>query len=98
MQRCMDDRLGNATGGEDLFLEMLGTLAAALAETPGTQITHMSYRNRVLDLKLTVPDIDTLERIKSLVADRGALQMDIAQTNPGEGKVESQIELKKPSA
>jgi general secretion pathway protein L len=98
MQRCMDERLGNVAGGEDLFLEMLGTLAAALAETPGTQVTHISYRNRVLDLKLTVPDIDTLERIKSLVADRGALQMDIAQTSPGEGKVESQIELKKPTA
>jgi general secretion pathway protein L len=98
MQRCMDERIGASTGGEDLFLEMLGTLAAALAETPGTQISQMSYRNRVLDLKLTVPDIDTLERIKSIVADRGALQMEIAQTRPGDGKVESQIELKKPSA
>jgi hypothetical protein len=58
----------------------------------------MNYRNRVLDLKLTVPDIDTLERIKSIVADRGALQMDIAQTRQGEGMVESQIELKKPTA
>jgi type II secretion system protein L len=98
MQRCMDDRIGAGTGGEDLFLEMLGTLAAALAETPGTQISQMSYRNRVLDLKLTVPDMDALERIKSLVADHGALQMEIAQTRPGDGKVESQIELKKPSA
>jgi hypothetical protein len=98
MQRCMDERLGGGSAGEDLFLEMLGTLAGALAETPGTQITQMNYRNRVLDLKLTVPDIDTLERIKSLVADRGTLQMEIAQTSTEEGKVESQIELKKPTA
>jgi len=52
----------------------------------------------VLDLKLTVPDIDTLEQLKTLVADLGGLQMEIAQTRPGDGKVESQIELKKPSA
>ena len=77
---------------------MLGTLAKALAKAPGTQVTQLNFRNHVLDLKLTVPDIDTLEQLKTLVADLGGLQMEIAQTRPGDGKVESQIELKKPSA
>lgn len=99
MQRCLDSRTGGATAaGDDAFLEMLGTLAAAMAETPGTKVQQLNFRNRTLDLRLTVPDIDTLERIKTLVADRGGLQMTIAQTRPGDGVVESQIELKKAGA
>lgn len=98
MQRCLDEKLGHSDAGPDVFLEMLGTLSLALGEAPGAEIQQISYRNRVLDLKLTVPDIDTLEHIKSLVADRGALQMSIEQTRPADGKVESQVEIKKPSA
>jgi hypothetical protein len=98
MQRCLDERLGHSDAGPDVFLEMLGTLSLALGEAPGAQIEQISYRNHVLDMKLTVPDIDTLEHIKSLVADHGALQMNIEQTRPADGKVESQVEIKKPSA
>ena len=98
MQRCLDERLGHADTGGDVFLEMLGTLSVALGEAPGAQIEQINFRNRVLDLKLTVPDIDTLERIKGIVAERGALQMDVEQTRPADGKVESQIEIKKPIA
>jgi type II secretory pathway component PulL len=98
MQRCIDDRMGGRDGGQDLFLEMIGTLASALAETPGTQLEQLNFRDGVLDLKLSVPDIDTLERLKGLVADRGALEMNIEQTRPGEGRVDSQIELRKPKA
>jgi len=97
MQRCLDERLGHSGGGEDLFIQMLGTFAEALQKAPGAQVSQLSYRNRALDLKLTVPDIDTLEHLKSLVSEIGGLQMDIAQTRPGDGKVESQVELKKPS-
>jgi general secretion pathway protein L len=98
MQRCLDQRLGHAGSGDDVFLDMLGTLAAALTQAPGTQVQQLSFRNRTLALKLTVADIDTLDRIKTAVTGKGSYQLDIDQTRPTEGKVESQISMKKAGA
>ena len=61
-------RDGSARGG---LLESLGALGSALTQVPSTSVGSINYRDTVLDLKLTAPDIASLDRVMKLVVQRG---------------------------
>ncbi len=97
MQRCVADR-GGSIAGQEVFLNMLGTVGSVFADTPNTKINQISFRNRIMDLKVTAPSVEALDRIKQLVAERGGLEMVIESTSPDGNIVQSQIEIRKPTA
>lgn len=59
---------GGASGG---LLESLGALGGALTQVPSTSVGNINYRDTVLDLKLTAPDIASLDRVMKLISQRG---------------------------
>jgi type II secretory pathway component PulL len=70
----MEGRLGVIRGGAGagggLFLG-LGALGGALTQVPGVSVANINYRDTVLDLKLTSPDVASLDKVMKLVAQHG---------------------------
>lgn len=97
MQRCVAGALPAGTEGE-LFLAMLGTLSGALRDTPNTRIEELRFSRQRMTLKLMAPSVDSVEQVKSLVADRGGLDLTIEQINPQPDEVEFRVQLSRPVA
>ena len=66
--RLKQVRAGEAAGG---FLTALGALAEARGSTPGTHLQAVSFTSGVLDLKLSAPSIETLNRLAQALERRG---------------------------
>jgi len=90
----MEGRLGvgRASGGTGL-LESLGALGGALAQAPSTSVSAISYRDSVLDLKLTAPDVASLDRITKFVTQRG-FAASLEGTNQQGAQFEGRLQVK----
>lgn len=90
----MEGRLGlsqSGPGGGGGLLESLGALGGALSQVPSTSVSSINYRETVLDLKLTAPDVGSLDQIMKLVAQRGlgaSLQGTSQQGSQFEGRLQ----------
>ncbi|MGH8496448.1 MAG: type II secretion system protein GspL [Gammaproteobacteria bacterium] len=82
--------------GEKPFLEILSVLGTVLLETPDARVEALSFRNDVMDLRLTVPNVGALDQIKRLVAERGRLETEIRSANPRDEAIEGRLTLKEP--
>jgi general secretion pathway protein L len=98
-RRQFESRIAALKGGGDKggLLPGLATLGDALAQTPGTRIEALSYRGRVLDLRLTAPTVDELDKLRSLTQS-GGLQSDLQGATPRDKHVEGRLQLKTPGA
>jgi general secretion pathway protein L len=67
----MEGRLGLARTGGGGLLDSLGALGGALTQVPSTSVGNINYRDTVLDLKITAPDVASLDQVMKLVAQRG---------------------------
>ena len=96
--RAQLESCGKISGGDPAnmdqrFLRSLATLGSVMSETPNTQITGLSFRNAVMDLKLTVPNIDALDKIQRLVTERGDMEADIQAATPKDNRIEGRLKL-----
>ena len=66
--RLKQVRAGEAAGG---FLTALGALAQARGTAPGTRLEGVSFTSGVLELKLSAPSIETLNRLAQALERRG---------------------------
>lgn len=92
-------RLAQLRGG-NTAQGMMATLAAlgeALAEAPGTNVEALSYRDQVTDLRVLVPSVDTLDRIRQVAGERG-LSAKIESANPRDSRFEGRLQLRNPGA
>jgi general secretion pathway protein L len=98
-RRQFEARLNALKSGGDAggLLPGLATLSDALAQTPDTQIEALSYRSRTLDLRLTAPTVDALDKLRSLTQ-TGGLQSDLQSATPRDKHVEGRLQLKTPGA
>lgn len=85
---------GGDTGG---LLPGLAALSDALAQTPDTRIEALSYRSRTLDLRLTAPTVDALDKLRTLTQ-TGGVQSDLQSATPRDKHVEGRLQLKTPGA
>jgi general secretion pathway protein L len=85
---------GGENGG---LLPGLATLGEALAQTPDTRIEALSYRGRVLDLRLSAPTVDALDKLRSLTQNSG-LQSELQSATPRDNHVEGRLQIKVPGA
>ena len=89
-------RLGRASGGEQTprqFLATLESIGAAMAQTSGTRIEAISYRDGVMDIRLTAPDVATLDRLRKAVDQGGRFTARIQSTDQQEGSVRSRLQI-----
>lgn len=89
-------RLGRASGGEQTprqFLATLESIGTAMAQTSGTRIEAISYRDGVMDIRLTAPDVATLDRLRKAVDQDGRFTARIQSTDQQEGSVRSRLQI-----
>jgi general secretion pathway protein L len=94
-RKQVEARLGmlkqNDGGGE--LLGSLSVLREALTQTPGTRIEALFYRTRTIDLRITAPNVDALDKILQ-AANAAGLSTQIQSATPRDNKVEGRLQLK----
>lgn len=77
-----------------LFLPSLRELGAAIAANSAAQIEGISYRAGVVDVRLTSPDVATLDNIQKAVSASGQFRAAIQSTNQVGDKIDGRIQIR----
>lgn len=86
-----------ASSGPQVFLPSLRELGAALAANNEAKLEAISYRAGVVDLRLTAPDVPTLDRIQKAVSSSGRFTATIQSTDQVADKINGRIQIRETS-
>ncbi len=89
--------LGTPTAPQ-VFLPSLEALGRALQEHGTTEVEAISYRAGVIDVRLTAPDVATLDNIQRTVSASGRFAASIQSTDQVGDKVNSRIQIREAGA
>jgi general secretion pathway protein L len=94
-RKQFEARLGmlKQSGGQGNLIGTLTTLRDALAEAPDTRVEAILYRMQTLDLRLTAPSIDALDKITQAASASG-FAASLKSTTSRDNKYEGQLQLK----
>ena len=81
-----------------VFLPSLQQLGAALQQNKSAEIEAISYRAGVIDVRLTAPDVATLDNIQEIVSTSGRFSASIQSTDQVGDKVSSRIQIRETGA
>jgi general secretion pathway protein L len=76
-----------------VFLESLATLSQALGANEAARLDAISYRSGVVDLRLTAPDVVTLDNIQRVIAEDGRFTASIQSTDQVDDHVNSRMQV-----
>lgn len=85
-------------GVAQVFLPSLQQLSAALQQNAAAEIEAISYRAGVIDVRLTAPDVATLDNIQKQVSGSGRFTASIQSTDQVGDKVSSRIQIREAGA
>jgi len=77
-----------------VFLPTLHQLSVALQQNESAEIEAISYRAGVVDVRLTAPDVATLDNIQRIVSSSGRFSASIQSTDQVGDKVSSRIQIR----
>lgn len=83
-----------ASSSPQVFLPSLRELGAALAANNEAKLEAISYRAGVVDLRLTAPDVPTLDRIQKAVSTSGRFTATIQSTDQVADKINGRIQIR----
>lgn len=86
------------TVSTDVFLPTLHQLSVALQQNASAEIEAISYRAGVVDVRLTAPDVATLDNIQRIVGTTGRFSASIQSTDQVGDKVSSRIQIRESGA
>jgi len=89
--------LGTQTAAT-VFLPSLHQLGVALQQNDAAEIEAISYRAGVIDVRLTAPDVATLDNIQKIVSGSGRFNASIQSTDQVGDKVSSRIQIREAGA
>ena len=81
-----------------VFLPSLQQLGEALTQNSAAEIEAISYRAGVIDVRLTAPDVATLDSIQRMVSSSGRFSASIQSTDQVGDKVSSRIQIRESGA
>jgi general secretion pathway protein L len=81
-----------------VFLPSLVQLGQALQQNQAASIEAISYRAGVIDVRLTAPDVVTLDKIQKAVSSSGRFSAAIQSTDQVGDKVNSRIQIREAGA
>jgi len=81
-----------------VFLPSLQQLSEALLQNEAAEIEAISYRAGVIDVRLTAPDVATLDSIQRIVSGSGRFNASIQSTDQVGDKVSSRIQIRETGA
>jgi general secretion pathway protein L len=96
-RKQMESRLNQLRGGGPVngMMTTLVTLGDALAQTPGTNVEQLSYRDNITDLRVLAPSVDALDKISKVAGSHG-LSAKIESANPRDSKFEGRLQFRNP--
>jgi type II secretory pathway component PulL len=77
-----------------VFLPLLQQLALAMQENKDAEIQAISYRAGVIDVRLTAPDVATLDKIEKSVSQSTRFTASIQSTDRIGDRVSSRIQIR----
>jgi general secretion pathway protein L len=86
------ERIRKSGAGPQYFLRTLQTLSGALAVTPKTTISALSYRENALDMTLNAPSLASLSQLTQFVGKQG-FAAEIQSSNPVAAGVEAHVHV-----
>jgi general secretion pathway protein L len=86
-------RQTGSQGNQQVFLASLAELSKAIAESSEASIEAISYRNGVMDVRLSAPNVSVLDRIQRSISAGGQFNASIQSTDQQDGKVMSRIQI-----
>jgi general secretion pathway protein L len=89
--------LGSPTAAT-VFLPSLHQLGIALQQNDAAEIEAISYRAGIIDVRLTAPDVATLDSIQKIVSGSGRFNASIQSTDQLGDKVSSRIQIREAGA
>lgn len=87
-------RNAGASTMPQVFLPGLRALGAAMAANSSAKIEAISYRAGVIDLRLTAPDVPTLDNIQKAVTASGRFQASIQSTDQVADQINGRIQIR----
>ncbi|MDH3577925.1 MAG: type II secretion system protein GspL [Gammaproteobacteria bacterium] len=91
--RSIKQGLGAATGPQ-VFLPSLRQLSDAMAQNSNARIETISYRAGVIDVRITSPDVATLDNIQKSVSASGQFQASIQSTDQVADQISSRLQIR----
>jgi general secretion pathway protein L len=91
------EKIRKGGGGPQYFLRALQTLSGALAVTPKTTISALSYRDNALDMTVSAPSLGALSQLTQFVGKEG-MTAEIQSSNPVAAGVEAHLHIRSDSA
>lgn len=88
----LKSRVGTS-GTPPLFLQSLEQLSRALQQNKEARIEAISYRSGVVDIRLSAPDVSTLDSIQRVVSENGQFDAAIQSTDQDGDSVSSRIQI-----
>jgi len=85
-------RLGT-TDTPPLFLQSMEQLSNAIVQNRQAQVQAISFRAGVIDLRITAPDVSTLDSVQRAIAESGQFRAAIQSTDQDGSKVSSRIQI-----
>lgn len=86
--------LGGSASSDPVFLPSLQQLADAVRDNDAAAIQAISYRAGVIDVRLTAPDVATLDRIRQSVSKSARFTASIQSTDRVGDRVNSRIQIR----
>ncbi len=88
-------RRAGTTTSAPVFLQSMEQLGRALQQNREAQIELISYRNGVVDIRLSAPNVATLASIQEAVSENGQFRANIQSTNQEGEKVLGRIQIQR---
>lgn len=86
-------RIGN-TGTSPVFLQSMGQLAVAVQRNDKAKVQAVSYRAGVIDVRVSAPDVATLDTVRQAIVEGGQFRADIQSTDADGDNVSSRIQIR----
>lgn len=86
-------RLGT-TESAPVFLQSMEQLSKAMSENQAASLEAISFRSGVVDLRITAPDVATLDAVQRAIGDSGQFLAAIQSTDQEGDKVSSRIQIR----
>jgi general secretion pathway protein L len=91
--RSIRQGAGTAAGPQ-VFLPSLLQLSKAIAQNDSARIETISYRAGVIDVRITSPDVATLDAIQKVVRESGQFQASIQSTDQVADQISSRLQIR----
>jgi general secretion pathway protein L len=92
MEQELKTMRGGQRGGSAQFGSLFVPAAAVIKSSPDTRLENISFRDGLLDLQLTIKELQALEKLKQAIEEKG-LRVEIRTANATGNQVSSHLRI-----